>query len=413
MADKSGSNPQYVDYLKDSPWKRGRDEVLIPPRQGLWVFQTNKKSEVFDDMKYANMDIDIHTKRATLRVSASVVRLVSSVGGQRIFFASGTIIESCQHASGRYLNTILTSASLIPPSSDGIKVEVGLFDGSVYQGFDIEYDLHYNIAVVHICTRRQLQVATLRSFDDSLSIDPMEICSDDKHRVSSNSDLINLSPGGRVIAVGRCRCFYLMVAPGVLSLDRCKLDCKELMMANCQITLNGIGGPLINLYGEVIGFNFYQEFFTPFLAVNIVSKCLDHFKRHGRFFRPWVGMEATNLYAARIDKLEHIIQNYQNIFKGVIVENVIPGSHAHHSGILEDDVIVSCDGTAISGFLEFFNKVWDKTGGGPLELLVIRKGSPGFLKINMVVEEASPDKLHSWPLPEVGCVSLNRFRRHK
>jgi len=42
----------------------------------------------------------------------------------------------------------------------------------------------------------------------------------------------------------------------------------------------GIGGPLINDNGEVIGMNFYHDKYTPFLPVNIASKCLDHLKCH-------------------------------------------------------------------------------------------------------------------------------------
>lgn len=46
-------------------------------RQILPLHGTN---EAFDDYKYVNMDIDIHTKRIALKASASVVALVSLKG---------------------------------------------------------------------------------------------------------------------------------------------------------------------------------------------------------------------------------------------------------------------------------------------------------------------------------------------
>ncbi|KAL6520856.1 hypothetical protein OROGR_017425 [Orobanche gracilis] len=49
------------------------------------------------------------------------------------------------------------------------------------------------------------------------------------------------------------------------------LDCNDLLRVNCKITKCGIGGPMINLNGEVVGINFYSENFTPFLPINVVT----------------------------------------------------------------------------------------------------------------------------------------------
>lgn len=38
--------------------------------------------------------------------------------------------------------------------------------------------------------------------------------------------------------------------------------------------------------------------------------------------RPWLGMEVTNLYAARLRILERIISKFPDVLKGVIVEEV-------------------------------------------------------------------------------------------
>ncbi|XP_062026354.1 putative protease Do-like 14 [Rosa rugosa] len=79
-----------------------------------------------------------------------------------------------------------------------------------------------------------------------------------------------------------------MAAPGIFSIDACmysigacNFDCKELMRADCNISKCGVGGPLINMYGQVIGINFYDLFYTPFLPIDIVRKCLKHFEETG------------------------------------------------------------------------------------------------------------------------------------
>ncbi|KAG5531161.1 hypothetical protein RHGRI_025950 [Rhododendron griersonianum] len=81
--------------------------------------------EEFDRDIYANMDLDIDTKRAALKVSASVVSLVSLTGGKPFFMGSGTIIES-EEVDGTHLSTILTSASLLrsTPESDALPGDI-------------------------------------------------------------------------------------------------------------------------------------------------------------------------------------------------------------------------------------------------------------------------------------------------
>ncbi|GMP97819.1 hypothetical protein CsSME_00045926 [Camellia sinensis var. sinensis] len=131
----------------------------------------------------------------------------------------------------------------------------------------IAYDFHFNIATISIETDVALPTAIIRPLDDSILIDPSEIsCTWDNEvayksfQLHRHSNLFRLCLGDMVVAIG-CSCdrtLELMAAPGKFSLNCYKFDCKELFRANCIITKSGVGGPLINRYGEVIGVNFYD-----------------------------------------------------------------------------------------------------------------------------------------------------------
>ncbi|KAL7237194.1 hypothetical protein ACSBR1_020291 [Camellia fascicularis] len=290
-------------------------------------------------------------------------------GGNALFMGSGTIID-CENVNGTYFSTVLTSASFLRSSAEleavheDIKIDVYISDGKLFEGRVFAYDFHFNIAFIKIESNATLPTASLRLLEDSISIDPNDIPG------RPHSNVSKLCPGDIVVAVGRFfdAPYNLMAARGQFSLDCCKFDCKELFRANRKISKCGIGGPLINHYGEVIGVNFYDSLCTPFLPVNIVSKCLEHFKKYGNFCRPWLGMEMTNLYAASVDKLERIIQKFPNIVKGVLVE-------------------------------KFYGIIWDKVGKS-VEVVVIRERSGALLNLTMVVDETSADKFNRWPLPK-------------
>ncbi|CAL5328791.1 unnamed protein product [Camellia sinensis] len=454
-----------------SPWKRKHPETWGPYKITMHSFW-----EKFDDYTYANMDLDIDTKKTALKASPSVVSVVSLTGGNALFMGSGTIID-CENVNSTYFSTILTSASLLRSSAEleavpeDIKANRPSFPqdrckGSTVYGFrggpagimkckyvvltpEFIYPYRNQGGFDMICSGRgkietpeqfqQAQETALKldldgfvviGGDDSttnacllaanfrnknmktrmanclrveyywktISIDPNDIPG------RPHSNVSKLCLGDNVVAVGRFfdAPYNLMAARGQfrLILTAASLIVKSFSGRTakfrkiatgqskweiCPIAPHcfswnvvgtcGIGGPLINHYGEVIGVNFYDSLCTPFLPVNIVSKCLEHFKKYGNFCRPWLGMEMTNLYAASVDKLERIIQKFPNIVKGVLVEKVI------------------------KDILEFYGIICDKVGKY-VEVVVIRERSDALLNLTMVVDETSADKFNRVAAPQ-------------
>ncbi|KAH7856703.1 hypothetical protein Vadar_004470 [Vaccinium darrowii] len=384
--------------LSFSPWKRGR-----PESWGNCKIVRHSFREKFDRRVYTNMDLDINTKRAALKASPFVVSLVFLAGGEPLFMGSGIILD-CEATNGAYSCTILTSASLLGSSvgsdvDNEIEIEVRLCDGTLLKGQVYASDFHYNLTLIKIQPEVLVQPASLCILDDSISTNPFGIqdkgVGSESFELHPHSNLINLCPGDAVIALGRYfeEPYEIMAAPGKFSLDSCRFDCKELFRANCKISKCGIGGPLINRNGDVIGVNFYDELCTPFLPINIVLKWLEHFKKHGRFFRPWLGMQMTNLYAARSGHLEKIIQKFPNMSEGVLVEEVIEGSPAECAGILRGDVIVKCSSKDVRSFLEFCGVVWDKAGKS-VKVVVIRETTGVRLKLKVKLDEINPEDFY-------------------
>lgn len=390
-----------------TPWKREPKEAPYSPDVVWESIPLSRKEQSFY-LNPQNKHLDAYTKRAALKVSTSVVSLKSYSGEEEIFQCSGTIIESVNTYS-----IILTTASLLRCSTsrnsiaDNVKVIVHLFDGRSFDGEIEAYDFHYNVAAIKIQSDTPLPIASLAHLSDSITIDPSQLrgTEEKSFQLRPHSNTFDLIPGDSVLALGRfyMKPYDITAAPGEFSIDRCDydyLDCKELFVATCRIMRCGIGGPLINRYGEVIGMCFHDPGAIAFLPINIASIWWEHYKKYRQSRLPWLGMEVTNLYAADLEILEKIIPMFPDVLKGVIVEEVVPGSSAEIAGIKHNDVIIQFGGKRIQSFLELFENMWNNVGES-VELAVIRASHDVPVHLSMVVEEVTSDKLYSWPLWEV------------
>ncbi|XP_050205980.1 putative protease Do-like 14 isoform X2 [Mercurialis annua] len=306
------------------------DGVSFTPNMMKHVFKCSERRTSFD-LYPENLYLDTDTKRAALCTSASVVSIISYLGESELYQTSGTIIASYDNCG-----IILTSANLVKcptnqsSQEDIVKVIVYLSESESFEGKIMACDFHFNLVALKIQSDSPLRAACLANLGDSFIT------------------------GGAVIALGRffTRGFPLMAAPGIFRHGGCEYDCKELFSATCKITRCGIGGPLINQYGEVIGICFHDHSYTPFLPINIASMWWDHYKKFGESRRPSLGMKVANLHTADLGILEYFSRKFPNIVGGIIVEKAQPGSSAHSAGIQSEDVIVQFDGTNVQSFFE-------------------------------------------------------------
>ncbi|KAF3667266.1 hypothetical protein FXO38_08688 [Capsicum annuum] len=384
---KKWLGPLHPAWKREAKQPRYSQEIFGEIMDEFEKSRNSLPCQVMFNLYPQNENIDIYTKRASLKASPSVVFLQFFSGEDATCECSGFIIES----TNTY--TIILTAASTSFETDDTKVIVHVSDGRSFDGQIEAYDLHYNIAAIKIQLDTPLPTASLAYLDDSITIDPSHNVKEESFQLRPHSSSFNIIPGDLVIALGRfIRHPYfqghsIMAAPGLFSISRCRHDCKELFTASCRITSCGIGGPLINRFGGVIGICLHDDISTAFLPINIASIWWEHYKKYGKTRRPWLGMEVTNLYAAPIEILERIIQKFPDVLKGVIVEEVAPGSSAEAAGIKYNDVIIQFGGKRIECVLELFESTWNKVGE-LVKLVVIRASDDVPVHLSMVLDEA-------------------------
>ncbi|XP_057771948.1 putative protease Do-like 14 [Salvia miltiorrhiza] len=353
-------------------------------------WDANNCFESFRILK-VNNNLDIYAKRASLSVAPAVVAIRVYSGERAVCVGSGFILE----CNEQFQATILTSGTLFT-AHDNLRVVVVLPNRDLCLGVVEVCDFHLNLAIVRIQAAQLLPCAKLGRIKDSVILNSATTSWQLRPQCDQSSVLL---PGHKLMALGRHqdRMRDFMAAPGELSIEDCGFDCKELFYSTCRITKSGIGGPMINQEGEVVGVNFFHVNFTPFLPINIITKWLEHFKKSRDCRRLCHGMKLLNLYAVHLLILEKIIQKFPNLKQGVMVDEVTPNSPAESVGISSQDIIIECDGEVVEGCLQFFDLMWDKVGKR-IDLVVARLDG-SHQNFSIMVADINPTQFNRWPLP--------------
>ncbi|KAE8794965.1 hypothetical protein D1007_30159 [Hordeum vulgare] len=238
-----GSNQVLVGIKEASTTKTQNAAGM--PKDGM--HEINSFQEEFKDNIWSTLSKDVANTMA-----GCVVSLASFNGKAKCFACTGLIID-CNPVR------ILTSASLVQISGDGnriddnLQIEVYLNNTEQVTGTLRHYDLCYNVAVVEI-------IGSCCSTTVGLM----------RH--------VSFTPNIEVLAVGRLiEHRKLMASRGVLIDRKDKLACEELRISTCKITKAGIGGPLIDARGNLIGMNFFHDEETPYLPREKVQEVVRRF----------------------------------------------------------------------------------------------------------------------------------------
>ena len=155
----------------------------------------------------------------------------------------------------------------------------------------------------------------------------------------------------------------------------------DIIQTDAAVNPGNSGGPLLDIYGNVIGVNTAIE--SPVrgssgigLAVpsNIVAAIAPQLIQNGQASTPWVGISGSALTP------EGIAQLGLNIQGGIIVADVVAGGPAEKAGLNgtpsgNGDIIIGIDGTPITTVEDLLGYlVQSAQVGQTINLNVIRNG---------------------------------------
>jgi serine protease Do len=163
----------------------------------------------------------------------------------------------------------------------------------------------------------------------------------------------------------------------------------DFIQTDAKILPGNSGGPLVNLYGEVIGINTMIEgldsgigFAVP---INIAKRVKDHLITEGKYTRSWLGIGIDELKNDS-DYLGLDGHLTPDVHDGVLVTDILPGGPASKSDLQPGDVITAVDGKTVQTVHQLRDEVSVKKAGRAAVLDVVRgkehltvKVAPGIM----------------------------------
>ncbi len=154
-----------------------------------------------------------------------------------------------------------------------------------------------------------------------------------------------------------------------------------MIQTDASINPGNSGGPLVNLRGEVIGIN------TAIVATgqgigfaipaNMVKRVTSQLIDRGKVTRGWIGVAMEPLTTELAQALGlHDTQ-------GAVVARVYPGGPAAIAGLVQNDVIVTFDGTPVEDYHHLQRLSADAEVGKTITLGVVRSRERRTLELRI------------------------------
>jgi serine protease Do len=240
------------------------------------------------------------------------------------------------------------------------EVVVELTDGREFKAKEIKTDPESDLAVIRLADAKDLPTAKLGDSD-------------------------KLAIGDWVIAIGTPFELETTVSAGIISGKGRELGGirrAQFLQTDAAINPGNSGGPLINLAGEVVGINTaiasnsggYQGIGFA-IPVNLAKWVSGQLIAKGKVERAFIGVQMGPLDAKMAAKLGAKDR------KGVLVNDVVPGSPAAEAGVQELDVITAFDDQPVEGTRALQEIVERSAIGKPHKLTVFRDGKQVTLSV--------------------------------
>ncbi len=261
---------------------------------------------------------------------------------------------------------IVTNYHVIEGASS---VTVSTYSGESYPAEIVGYDEENDIAVIKI---------------DASGLTPVTLGSSDGSSV-----------GDYVCAIGNpLGELTFSLTQGVISaLDRSvTVDGRSmnLIQTDCAINAGNSGGPLFNMYGEVIGITNAKLSSSSLSEASIdniafaipiddVKSMITSIISDGTVEKPYIGVSISTLGS-----------EYQRFgMSGVVVQGVDEGSPADEAGLQQNDIITAINGKTVTETSELIGEVQRCSDGEKVTLSVTRQGKEITVDVTVKIKKQS------------------------
>lgn len=248
---------------------------------------------------------------------------------------------------------------------DSTSISVALYDGSTYDAKIVGYDDSNDIAVLKI---------------EATGLTPVIL-----------GDSSQMYVGDQVLAIGNpLGELTFSLTGGLISalnrqitLDNLYLD---LIQTDCAINSGNSGGPLFNMYGEVIGITNakYSSSGSSSIAsidniafaipINNVKTIITSIIENGYYAKPYIGVSISDLGS-----------DYHGfgLPEGAVIRAVQEDSPAQEAGLQTNDIVTHVNGEEVKTATEFKKKITNSSVGDVLTLTVYRQGETIELQVTV------------------------------
>ena len=248
---------------------------------------------------------------------------------------------------------------------DSTSISVALYDGSTYDAKIVGYDDSNDIAVLKIEATGLTPVILGDSSQMYVGYQVLAIG-------NPLGELTFSLTGGLISALNR-----------QITLDNLYLD---LIQTDCTINSGNSGGPLFNMYGEVIGITNakYSSSGSSSIAsidniafaipINNVKTIITSIIENGYYAKPYIGVSISDLGS-----------DYHGfgLPEGAVIRAVQEDSPAQEAGLQTNDIVTHVNGEEVKTATEFKKKITNSSVGDVLTLTVYRQGETIELQVTV------------------------------
>ena len=261
------------------------------------------------------------------------------------------------------------------------KISIKLNDGREFEGKLVGADSRIDVALVSFESKDStIPVATL---GDSDKVQPGDICLAFGAPLGYSQSVTQ----GIVSAVGRSESSMSSIS--------------DYIQTDAAINQGNSGGPLVNIYGEVIGINTWIASSSGgsvglgfAIPINNLKSAIDSFIKKGKVVYGWVGIslvDVTNEY-----KEELGVKDTDGAFAAEVFSN----SPAFKGGIKPGDYIIEVNGKKVKSTNQLVRDIGNLEAGTTAKFTVIRGGkkiSDITVKIEERANESDINNSKMWP----------------